>query len=115
MLGIDFQRGNPRIDQRRDSLEKLWDAFERIKTFEPGDDKKASADALLDRAATPESKLRADLASEAAALTKVGNTFRIRHSEVTQEHIQRPETLDWLFGRMFSYLHLLLKMSGRAA
>jgi len=106
--------GNPRIDQRRDSLEKLWDAFERIKTLEPGGDKKASAEALLDRAAPAMSKLRSELATEAAALTKIGNGFRIRHSEVTQEHIEQPEPIDWLFGRMFSFLHLLLKMSGRA-
>ncbi|CAO4181399.1 HEPN AbiJ-N-terminal domain-containing protein [Methylorubrum extorquens] len=38
----------PKIEDRRDGLEKLWDAFERIKTLEPGASKRHSADALLD-------------------------------------------------------------------
>src|SRR5882724_1959125 len=37
------------LNDRRDSLEKLWDAFERLKTLEPGADKRIQADALLDR------------------------------------------------------------------
>jgi hypothetical protein len=32
---------NPALDRRRDGLEKLWDAFERMKTLEPGPDKRA--------------------------------------------------------------------------
>ena len=34
---------------RREALEKLWDAFERIKTVGPGTDKAAKAEAMLDR------------------------------------------------------------------
>jgi len=37
------------LDVRRESLEKLWDAWERLKTVEPGGDKKAQAKALLDK------------------------------------------------------------------
>ena len=33
---------NRSLDVRRESLEKLWDAWERLKTMEPGRDKKAS-------------------------------------------------------------------------
>jgi hypothetical protein len=42
---------SPKEEDRRDALEKLWDAFERIKTLEPGIDKRAQANAILDRAA----------------------------------------------------------------
>lgn len=38
------------IEDRRNGLEKLWDAFERIKTLEPGNDKRAQVTALLDKA-----------------------------------------------------------------
>jgi hypothetical protein len=41
---------SPNVSVRRDGVEKLWDAFERIKTIEPGSDKKARADALLKHA-----------------------------------------------------------------
>ncbi len=40
---------NRSLDVRRESLEKLWDAWERLKTVETGKDKKVSAKALLDK------------------------------------------------------------------
>src|SRR5207245_8156932 len=45
-----FLDPNPAV--RRESLEKLWDAFERLKTLEPGQDKKASANALIEKSAS---------------------------------------------------------------
>jgi hypothetical protein len=103
----------PKIEDRRDGLEKLWDAFERIKTLEPGLDKRASANLQLDRAATAGSKLRQSLADEAAALTTIGNTHRIRHSEISQEPLETTAQVDFLFGRLFAFIHLLLITSNR--
>ena len=42
---------NRALDVRKEGLEKLWDAWERLKTVEPGKDKKAQATALLDKTA----------------------------------------------------------------
>lgn len=106
---------SPKLEDRRDALEKLWDAFERLKTLEPGSNKKNQAEALLDRAASPGSGLRETLADEARLLTTIGNNFRIRHSETNQEAINRPEQLDWLFVRMFAFVRLVLKSSGRCS
>lgn len=103
----------PREEDRRDGLEKLWDAFERIKTLEPGANKRVSADALLNRAARPGSKLRQVLADEAETLTRIGNAHRIRHFEVGQEALETPGQVDFLFGRLFAFIHLLLVSSGR--
>lgn len=103
-----------KLDDHRDAIEKLWDAFERIKTLESGADKREQADALLDQAATPGSLMRDFLSEEAKTLTKIGNSLKIRHSEVSQESIDQSEQLDWLFVRMFSYLRLLLLSSGRS-
>ena len=86
-----------------------------MKTLEHGADKRAQADALLDRAASPGTRMRDALAEEARALTAIGNSLRIRHSEVTQEMIDRSEQLDWLFVRIFSLVRLLLLASGRSA
>ena len=105
---------SPKQEDRRDALEKLWDAFERLKTLEPGSNKKNQAEALLNRAASPGSGLREALAEEARLLTMIGNSFRIRHSEFGQESITRPEQLDWLFVRMFAFVRLLLRSSGRS-
>ena len=104
----------PIEDDRRDALEKLWDAFERIKTIEPGADKKAQAGRLLDRTATSP-KFRGFLTDEAKALTQIGNGLRIRHSETTQEPVQTPEHIDYLFHRMFSFVRLVLRATGRGS
>jgi hypothetical protein len=44
---------SPKPDDRHDALEKLWNAFERLKTPEPTANKRAQADAPLDWVATP--------------------------------------------------------------
>ncbi len=105
--------GLPKEDDRRDALEKLWDAFERLKTLESGSDKRAQAEALLDRAAAPGTRFREMLGEEALALTRIGNTFRIRHSEVDQERLISLGQVDYLFGRMFAFVRLTLKATGR--
>jgi hypothetical protein len=71
---------NRELAVRLESLEKLWDAWERLKTVEPGRDKKAKATALLDRV-TAEPTLRQTIEEEATALTGIGNKFMIRHTE----------------------------------
>lgn len=103
---------NRSIDVRRESLEKLWDAWERLKTLEPGRNKRESAGRLLDKAAA-ESTLRAGLEDEAIALTNIGNTFMIRHTETDKIPITDSVHIDFLFHRMFSMVRLLLKTSGR--
>jgi hypothetical protein len=104
---------NRSIDVRRESLEKLWDAWERLKTIEPGRDKRESAKALLDRAAG-EPALRARVEQEARELTDIGNTFMIRHTETSKIPITDSAHIDYLFHRMFSMIRLLLKASGRS-
>jgi len=106
---------SPNIAVRRDALEKLWDAFERIKTLEPGADKKAKATALIDRASAevgPRFKIL--LSKEALDLTDIGNNFRIRHAETNQEIADKSTQLDYLFFRMLTYLRYVLTSTGRS-
>jgi hypothetical protein len=49
---------------------------------------------LLDRTAPPGSKLRGVLGEEATALTGIGNSFRIRHSEVGKELLSSVEQIE---------------------
>src|SRR5206468_9143854 len=92
---------------RRESLEKLWDAWERIKTIEPAADKKQATKKILDHAA-PEIRFRDLLETDARELTRIGNDFRIRHSETTKAEIYEMEQVDYLFQRMFAMVMLLL-------
>lgn len=104
---------SPKPEDRQDALEKLWDAFERLKTLEPGANKRAQAEAMLDRVATPDSGFREALGREAAELTSIGNSFRIRHSETTQETLTSLDQVDYLFTRMFAFVRVILRGTGR--
>ena len=97
---------------RREGLEKLWDAWERLKTVEPGKDKKEQIGNILDKAAS-EPVFRSRLDVEAKALTDIGNQFLIRHAETNQVPLQRDEHVDYMFHRMFAIVFLLLRMSSR--
>jgi hypothetical protein len=102
----------PHIEDRRNGLEKLWDAFERIKTLEPGNDKRAQVMALLDNAVQAP-RLRAFIENEAKELTAIGNNLQIRHFETSQEKLEHAEEVDYLFHRMFSFIRLVLRATGR--
>lgn len=103
---------NRSTELRREALEKLWDAWKRMKTLEPGKDKKASAAALLDKVSS-EPVFRACLEHEAARLTEIGNTFMIRHTEVDKVPVVESSHIDYLFSQMFALARLLLKAMGR--
>ena len=104
---------NRSFETRRESLEKIWDAWERLKTLEPGD-KKRSVKALLDKTAT-EPNFRARLENEARELTEIGNSFMIRHTETDKTPINISGHIDYLFLRMFALIRLVLQMTGREA
>ena len=97
---------------RRESLEALWDAWERIKSLELPGDKKESTKRLLDRG-SGEQHFREVLESEARLLTDIGNGFMIRHAEVDKTPIADDEHVDFLFHRLFAVIRLLLKKSNR--
>ena len=100
---------------RREALETLWDAWERLKTLGTGADKKAQITELLDATAgTGPPKFREALEWEARELTRIGNNLRIRHSEMSQERLSRSEYGDYLFHRLFSLVQLLLRASRQA-
>ena len=100
---------NPNPETRREALEALWDVWERLKTLDGQGDKKAQANAMLDKTAgKTSSKFRDALEREAIELTGIGNNLRIRHSETNQEMIATSEQVDYLFCRLFSLIQLIL-------
>jgi hypothetical protein len=97
---------------RQDALEKLWDAFERLKTLEPGANKKVSVAKLLDRsvATVP---FRAELESEFKTLTDIGNKFTIRHHEHDRYDLPNNYARDYLFIRLVGLIAFVLRQTGR--
>jgi hypothetical protein len=99
--------GDPDADVRRDALEKIWDAWERVKSVAHAD-KKRSVQLVLERAAS-EPNFRATLDAEARELTRIGNAFRIRHSETSQTAIESDSHVDYLFYRLAAMMWLILE------
>ena len=98
---------SPDLVVRKEALEKLWDAWERLKSLRTPGNKKESAARLLD-AASADQAFRALLDREARELTDIGNSFMIRHSEVEKAAIQTSIQVNYLFHRMFALIWLLV-------
>lgn len=98
---------NPDPVIRREAIERLWDAWERLKTLKDDTNKKLSIKKILDMTAS-EPAFREQLEEEAKTLTTMGNTLHIRHSERTQCRVSDPQHIDYLFHRLFSMILLLL-------
>ena len=89
---------NPRLNERKIALEKLWDAFERLKTIEIPEEKQKKT------------LFKDILENECKTLTNIGNQYQIRHFEKYTEPIASEEHLDYLFYRMYSLLSLLSRV-----
>ncbi|MGD0080768.1 MAG: hypothetical protein ABSB80_09000 [Methanoregula sp.] len=100
------------FEDRKVALEKLWDAWERLKSLEIPGDKRASLSKLLEKT-TPTLELREKLDSEARALTEIGNQFMIRHTETDKIPITSSDQIDYFFHRLFSLIYLILKSTNR--
>lgn len=97
----------PKLDDRIHALEKIWDAFERAKTYYSSK-KNVSADQLLELVSKGNTHLKDELTKEAKALTEIGNKFQIRHFETDKIEITNNKHVDYLFYRMTSLIHLIL-------
>jgi len=99
---------------RRDALEKLWDAFEMVKHIESGgqtQNVKQSVTRLLDRAAS--GPLRAELEAEFNSLNKIGNNFSIRHHGGQQQTLPTDAAVEYVFVRLASVIAFVLRQTGR--
>lgn len=89
------------------ATEKIWDAFERIKTFYKQYDKKGSITKLIDIVSKNNAEYREMVEDEFTSLTKLGNDFRIRHHETNKKDICCKEHYDYLFHRCIAVLRLV--------
>lgn len=92
-------------DDKQIALEKIWDAFERIKTYY-GTDKKESSTQLISAIATNLKK--EEFETEFLTLTKIGNSYRIRHHETDKKELTDLHQIDYLFFRALTLIDLCL-------
>jgi hypothetical protein len=105
----------PKTESRIESLEKIWDAFERIKTYYK-ENKKISASTLIVAVSDGNSLFQSQIEEEFGSLTNVGNKFQIRHFERGKVQLHSNLHIDYLFYRMSSLIHLCvesIKMANR--
>jgi hypothetical protein len=95
-----YDEGNIKI-----AVEKLWDAFERLKTYySPTLDKKISVGRIIDNMSGQKEPYKELFEKEFFELTQIGNSFRIRHHETTKINIEDIRHYDYFYKRCLSLI-----------
>ena len=97
-----FKHPNPAA--RNDAVEKLWDAFERLKTYYTTLDKRTSATKIVEDMSNKQTEFEQLFNDEFVALTKIGNDYRIRHHETNKIDIQDMRHYDYFFNRCLALI-----------
>lgn len=113
LLNIAYSKfKSPKIEVRKEALEKLWDAYERMKTIyaiEPSTDKKDSIKKLLEAISDENEAISCCLEKDMQDLTHTGNGMHIRHYETDKIPITNDKHVDYLFFRLSNIIKLCLK------
>lgn len=94
----------PSIDSHRDAVEKIWDAFERLKTYYVSMDKKASSKRIVEDMSGGQASLSNLFNAEFKTLTEIGNNYRIRHHETDKINITDIRHYDYFFNRCLALI-----------
>lgn len=88
------------------AVEKLWDAFERLKTYysSPTVDKKDSVNKIIMQMSNGKQPFIQVFQKEFQELTMLGNNFRIRHHEITKTDIQDKRHYEYFYRRCISLI-----------
>ncbi|MEQ5772287.1 hypothetical protein QQY70_01840 [Streptococcus suis] len=93
------------------ATEKLWDAFERLKTFySPTLNKKQSVEKIITQMSLGNKNFQAIFEKEFTELTKLGNDFRIRHHEVGKKDITNEKHFEYLYNRCITLISTAIKI-----
>ena len=93
----------------RDATEKIWDAFERLKTYYTALNKRDSAAKIVNDMSGGQSDYAALFDTEFKALTTIGNSYRIRHHETDKIEINDIRYYDYFFNRCLSLIALAIQ------
>lgn len=93
---------------QKDAVEKIWDALERLKTYYSAD-KKVSSNRLAEEMAGGSQPYIDLFEEEFLKLSKIGNSFRIRHHETDKTEITDLRHYDYFFNRCLSIIALSIQ------
>ncbi|MFA3629570.1 hypothetical protein CO267_17230 [Acinetobacter baumannii] len=94
------------LNERYHALEKLWDAWERLKNLFDLDKKKSIG--IILSFFGDNLSFKSLIEQEMRELTEIGNTYRIRHSEHKQATLQSHDQIDYLFHRCLAMIDLII-------
>lgn len=97
-------------DNLKIAVEKLWDAFERLKTYySPTLDKKKSIMRIVRDMSNNNAPYIQMFEKEFHELTAIGNNFRIRHHETTKIDIEDDRHYDYFYKRCLSLISVAIQ------
>ncbi len=99
----------PKNSARKNAVEKIWDAFERLKTYYSNMDKKSSTKEIINNISRENHEFFDLFDNEFTKLTKIGNDFRIRHHETDRIEIPDSRYYDYFFNRCLSLIALVIQ------
>lgn len=94
---------------RQDSVEKIWDALERLKTYYTSLDKRGSVTKVVNGMSNGIDEFITIFDTEFRTLTDIGNKFRIRHHETNKIDITDNRHYDYFFNRCLSLIALAIQ------
>lgn len=93
----------------RNATEKLWDAFERLKTYYTKMNKRDSAEKIVSDMSNGQDVYITLFDNEFRILTEIGNKFRIRHHETDKVEISDIRYYDYFFNRCISLIAIAIQ------
>jgi len=103
---------SPHPNDQKDAVEKIWDAFERLKSYYAANqrEKASSIDKIVTDMSGGEEYFKQLFDTEFRTLTNdIGNACHIRHSEVWQVDITDMRHYDYFFNRCLSMIALAIQ------
>ena len=92
------------------AVEKIWDAFERIKTYyHPGLDKKNSVNKIINELSRGNNSIKSMFMDEFKDLTDIGNSYRIRHHEKDKIDINDELHFKYFYRRCLALISVILE------
>ena len=91
------------------AVEKIWDAFERIKTSYPTLDKKKSAEKIINDISYGNEHIKKMFDNEFKALTDIGNSYRIRHHEIYKIDISKELHYKYFYKRCLALISVIVE------
>ncbi|MGM1091798.1 hypothetical protein ACS0SG_04580 [Streptococcus dysgalactiae] len=91
------------------AVEKIWDAFERIKTYYPTLDKKKSAEKMINDISYGNEHIKKMFDNEFKVLTDTGNSYRIRHHEINKIDISKELHYKYFYKRCLALISVIVE------